>query len=99
MDELDYLDRDRRSAETLFQVLAEREGKSSIKVASNEAFTGWSRTRNTRVSPILGDLSDRSADSSQRCSQAPAEGDVGLRSSHCPNVRRGGRTTTRPWAF
>ncbi|GGT22079.1 hypothetical protein GCM10010254_48340 [Streptomyces chromofuscus] len=35
----------------------------------------------------------------QRWSQAPAERDAGLRSSHCPNVRRGGRTTTRPWAF
>ncbi|WP_341866158.1 ATP-binding protein [Streptomyces olivochromogenes] len=44
LDELDYLERDRRGAERLFQLLAEREGKSSITVASNEAFTGRSRT-------------------------------------------------------
>lgn len=44
IDELDYLARDRSGAETFFPVLAEREGKSSITVASNKAFTGWSRT-------------------------------------------------------
>ncbi|MER6372865.1 ATP-binding protein [Streptomyces mirabilis] len=36
---------------------------------------------------------------SHRWSQAPEGKDGDLRSSHCTNVRRGGRTTTRPWAF
>ncbi|WP_328980070.1 ATP-binding protein [Streptomyces canus] len=44
IDELGYLELDRRGAEMLFQVLTEREEKSSIAIASNEAFTGWSRT-------------------------------------------------------
>jgi DNA replication protein DnaC len=44
VDELGYLELDRRGAEMLFQVLTEREEKNSIAIASNEAFTGWSRT-------------------------------------------------------
>ncbi|MFF7172902.1 IS21-like element helper ATPase IstB [Streptomyces pseudovenezuelae] len=44
IDELGYLELDRRGAEMLFQVLTEREEESSIAIASNEAFTGWSRT-------------------------------------------------------
>lgn len=44
IDELGYLELDRRGAEMLFQVLTEREEKNSIAIASNEAFTGWSRT-------------------------------------------------------
>ncbi len=44
IDELGYLELDRRGAEVLFQVLTERAEKNSIAIASNEAFTGWSRT-------------------------------------------------------
>lgn len=44
IDELGYLELDRRGAEMLFQVLTEREEKNSIAAASNEAFTGWGRT-------------------------------------------------------
>ncbi|MDH6221102.1 DNA replication protein DnaC [Streptomyces pseudovenezuelae] len=44
IDELGYLELDRRDAEMLFQVLTEREEKSRIVIASNEAFTGWSKT-------------------------------------------------------
>lgn len=44
IDELGYLELNRRGTEMLFQVLTEREEKSSIAIASNEAFTGWSRT-------------------------------------------------------
>jgi DNA replication protein DnaC len=44
IDELGYLELDRRGAEMLFQVLTEREEKNSIAIASNEAFTGWSKT-------------------------------------------------------
>lgn len=35
---------DRRGAEMLFQVLTEREEKNSIAIASNESFSGWTRT-------------------------------------------------------
>ncbi|GGU50658.1 hypothetical protein GCM10010289_83950 [Streptomyces violascens] len=44
IDELGYLELDRRGAEMLFQVLTEREEKNSIAIASNGAFTGWSKT-------------------------------------------------------
>lgn len=44
IDQLGYLELDRRGAEMLFQLLTEREEKSRIAIASNEAFTGWSRT-------------------------------------------------------
>jgi DNA replication protein DnaC len=35
---------DRRGAEMLFQVLTEREEKASVAIASNEAFSGWTKT-------------------------------------------------------
>jgi DNA replication protein DnaC len=35
---------DRRGAEMLFQVLTEREERNSIAVASNEPFSGWTKT-------------------------------------------------------
>jgi len=35
---------DRRSAELLFQVLTEREERSALAIASNEAFSGWTKT-------------------------------------------------------
>ncbi|MEU6375464.1 IS21-like element helper ATPase IstB [Streptomyces sp. NPDC046909] len=44
IDELGYLELDRRGAEMLFQVLTEREEKSSVAIASNESFGGWTRT-------------------------------------------------------
>lgn len=44
IDELGYLELDRRGAELLFQVLTEREEKSSIAIASNESFGGWTKT-------------------------------------------------------
>ncbi len=44
IDELGYLSLDRRGAELLFEVLTEREEKASIAVASNEAFSSWSKT-------------------------------------------------------
>jgi hypothetical protein len=42
--ELRYLSLDRRGAELFFEVLTEREQKASIAVASNEAFSMWSKT-------------------------------------------------------
>ena len=44
IDELGYMELDRRGAEMLFQVLTEREEKASVAIASNESFSGWTRT-------------------------------------------------------
>jgi len=43
-DELGYMALDKRGAELLFQMLTEREEKASVAVASNEAFSGWTKT-------------------------------------------------------
>ena len=40
IDELGYMELDRRGPELLFQVLTEREGNNSIAIASNESFSG-----------------------------------------------------------
>jgi len=44
IDELGYLNLDRRGAELLFEVLTDREEKSSVAVASNETFSAWTKT-------------------------------------------------------
>jgi DNA replication protein DnaC len=44
IDELGYLQLDRRGAELLFEVLTEREETNSIAIASNEPFSGWAKT-------------------------------------------------------
>jgi len=44
IDELGYLELDRRGAELLFQALTEREEKKSVAIASNESFAGWTKT-------------------------------------------------------
>jgi len=44
IDELGYMELDRRGAEMLFQVLTEREERHSIAIASNEPFSGWTKT-------------------------------------------------------
>ncbi|WSQ49503.1 IS21-like element helper ATPase IstB (plasmid) [Streptomyces sp. NBC_01220] len=41
IDELGYMELDRRGAELLFQVLTEREEKNSVAIASNESFGEW----------------------------------------------------------
>ncbi len=43
-DELGYMELDKRGAELFFQVLTEREEKNSISIASNESFSGWTKT-------------------------------------------------------
>jgi len=43
LDELGYIELDRRGAELLFQVFTEREEKSSIAIASNAAFSQWAQ--------------------------------------------------------
>ena len=44
IDELGYLQLDRRGAELLFQVLTEREERSAVAIASNEPFSAWTKT-------------------------------------------------------
>ena len=44
IDEIGSLELDRRGAELLFQVLTEREEKSAVAIATNEPFSGWTRT-------------------------------------------------------
>jgi DNA replication protein DnaC len=44
VDELGYLQLDRRGAELLFQVLTEREERTAIAIASNEPFSSWTKT-------------------------------------------------------
>ena len=35
---------DRRGAELLFQVLTEREEKTAVAIATNDSFSGWTKT-------------------------------------------------------
>ncbi|MEU8109635.1 ATP-binding protein [Nonomuraea muscovyensis] len=44
LDELGYMELDRRGAELLFQVITERDERASIAIASNESFSGWTKT-------------------------------------------------------
>jgi len=44
IDELGYMELDKRGAELLFQVLTEREEKNSVAIASNDSFSGWTKT-------------------------------------------------------
>ena len=44
IDELGYMELDRRGAELLFQVLTEREEKNAIAIASNQSFSAWTDT-------------------------------------------------------
>lgn len=44
IDELGYLELDRRGAELLSQVLTEREEKNAIAIASNQSFSAWTDT-------------------------------------------------------
>jgi IstB-like ATP binding protein len=43
LDELGYMELDRRGAELLFQVLTDREERSAIAIASKEPFSGWTK--------------------------------------------------------
>lgn len=44
IDELGYMELDRHGAELLVQALTEREEKNSVAIASNESFSGWTKT-------------------------------------------------------
>jgi DNA replication protein DnaC len=56
IDELGYMELDRRGAELLFQVLTEREEKNSVAIASNESFSSWTKTfTDTRLCAAIVD--------------------------------------------
>jgi DNA replication protein DnaC len=44
VDELGYLELDRRGGELLFEVLTEREERSAIAIVCNEPFSSWTKT-------------------------------------------------------
>jgi DNA replication protein DnaC len=44
LDELGYMELDKRGAELLFQVLTEREEQNAVAIASNDSFSGWTKT-------------------------------------------------------
>lgn len=44
IDELGYMELDKRGVELLFQVPTEREEKNSVAIASNESFSSWTKT-------------------------------------------------------
>ena len=44
VDELGYMELDRRGAQLLFQIFGEREEKNSIAIASNQSFGEWPQT-------------------------------------------------------
>ena len=44
IDELGYMELDKRGAELLFKVLTERVEKNSVAIASNDSFSGWTKT-------------------------------------------------------
>jgi DNA replication protein DnaC len=44
IDELGYMELDKRGSELLFQVLTEREEQAAVAIASNDSFSGWTKT-------------------------------------------------------
>ena len=72
IDELGYMELDRRGAELLFQVLTEREEKNSIAIASNESFSGWTRTfTDPRLCAAIVDRVDLQWEPSSKPAQTP----------------------------
>jgi len=93
IDELGYMELDRRGAELLFQVLTEREERSSIAIASNESFSSWTKTftdprsapPSSTASPTAG-TSSRPAPSPTASSPRQAPGAAALVSGRCRTV-------------
>lgn len=65
IDELGYMELDKRGAELLFQVLTEREEKSSVAIASNQSFSGWTNTSDPACVPRSSTASPSAATSSK----------------------------------
>lgn len=57
VDELGYMELDKRGSELLFQVLTEREEQNSIAIASNQSFGEWTNT--FRDPRLCGAIVDR----------------------------------------
>ena len=103
IDELGYMELDRRGAELLFQVLTEREEKNAIAIASNQSFSALTDTftdprlcaaivdRLTYNATIIdtGTNSYRLAHTRAR-HRTPAAGEVD------PEIRTGGCLVRRP---
>lgn len=53
IDELGYMELDKRGAELLFQVLTEREEKASVAIATNESFSKAHRFGSRHAVPYL----------------------------------------------
>ncbi|MFB7272598.1 ATP-binding protein [Streptomyces sp. NPDC056244] len=56
IDELGFMELEKRGAELPFQALTEREEKQSVAIASNESFGGWMKTfTDLRLCPAIVD--------------------------------------------
>jgi IstB-like ATP binding protein len=85
IDELGYMELDRRGAELLFQVLTEREEKASVAIASNEASAAGPRPSPTRGCAPRSSTGSPSAATSSKPAPTPTAS---------PTARP--RTTTPP---
>jgi DNA replication protein DnaC len=89
LDELGYMELDRRGAELLFQVLTEREERSAIAIASNEPFSGWTKTfTDPRLCAAI-------VDRLTFAGQIIETGTTSYRLAHARNTRAGGATSSR----
>ncbi len=92
IDELGYMDLDRRGAELLFQVLTEREEKNSVAIASNESFGGWTKRSpipdSARPSSTASPSAGRSSRPARNPTDSPAPGPPGPRTQPRDEVLR-----------
>ena len=71
IDELGYMELDRRGAELLFQVLTEREEKASVAIASNESFSKGPRPSPTPACAPPSSTASPSAATSSKPAPSP----------------------------
>jgi DNA replication protein DnaC len=89
LDELGYMELDRRGAELLFQVLTEREERSAVAIASNEPFSGWTKTfTDPRLCAAI-------VDRLTFAGQIIETGTTSYRLAHARRSRPGGATSSR----
>jgi DNA replication protein DnaC len=89
LDELGYMELDRRGAELLFQVLTEREERSAVAIASNEPFSGWTKTfTDPRLCAAI-------VDRLTFAGQIIETGTTSYRLAHARRSRTGGATSSR----
>ena len=91
IDELGYMELDRRGAELLFQVLTEREETASVAIASNESFSGWTKPSPTPTSAPLSSTGSPSTPPSSRPAPSPTASTVPGPAPARPPPRR------QPW--